>query len=159
MDTIPSSTPFAWVRKRDGRLVPFEADRISRALFAAGESAGQPDAFTARELTDSVLHFLCAEAPGATPSTAQIADLVIKVVRELGQPKLAKAFADAQARKAESGKQAEEDQRQSRTWTAAEGWGTLPGFHSPPSTNIGPTPTQLARWIQDLVSPAAVAWR
>ena len=42
-----SSSPlrFAWVRKRDGRLVPFEADKISRALFAASESVGRPDAF------------------------------------------------------------------------------------------------------------------
>src|SRR5215468_5766443 len=117
----PSPTPFAWVHKRDGRLVPFEADKISRALFAAGESIGRPDAFTARELTDSILHFLSAEASGSAPTTAQIADLVVKVVRELGQPALAKAFADAQTRKAESGKQAEEDERQSGTWTGSGG--------------------------------------
>jgi hypothetical protein len=160
MDPIPSSTPFAWVRKRDGRLVPFEADRISRALFAAGESVGQPDAFTARELTDSILHFLCADTPGTTPSTAQIADLVVKVVRELGQPRLAKAFAEAQTRKAESGKQAEEDQRQSRTWrVTTEGWGAATGFQSVPSAGSGATPVQMARWIQDLASPADVAWR
>src|SRR5215468_5749353 len=94
----PSPTPFAWVHKRDGRLVPFDADRISRALFAAGESLGRPDAFASRELTDSILHFLHAEASGAVPSTAQIAELVVKVVRELGQPALAKAFGDAQLR-------------------------------------------------------------
>src|SRR5712691_466309 len=96
--------PPAWVYKRDGRLVPFDADRISRALFAAGESLGQPDAFACRELTDSILHFLHAEASETIPSTAQIAELVVKVVRELGQPALAKAFAEAQTRKAESGK-------------------------------------------------------
>jgi hypothetical protein len=84
----------AWVHKRDGRLVPFEPDRISQALFAATESLGQPDAFLARELADGVLHFLAAETEGAIPSTAQIADTVVKVVRELGQPRLAEAFAD-----------------------------------------------------------------
>jgi hypothetical protein len=160
MGPMPSPTPFAWVHKRDGRLVPFEADRISRALFAAGESLGQPDPFTARELTDSIVHFLCAETSGTTPTTAQIADLVVKVVRELGQPTLAKAFAEAQARKAESGKQAEEDQRESVTWKGAtEGWDTVPGFRSTPSANIGPTGIQLAQWIEALPSPAAVAWR
>ena len=42
--------PPAWVQKRDGRLEPFDADKISRALFAASESLGRPDAFLAREL-------------------------------------------------------------------------------------------------------------
>jgi hypothetical protein len=73
--------------------VPFDADKISRALFAAGESLGSSDAFLARELADGVVHFLTAENEGVTPTTEQIAELVIKVVRELGQPALAEAFA------------------------------------------------------------------
>jgi hypothetical protein len=155
-----SPTPLAWVHKRDGRLVPFEADRISRALFAAAESLGQPDAFLARELTDSILHFLRVETSGSAPTTAQIADLVIKVVRELGQPALARAFADAQTRKAESGKQAEEDQRQNPAWKAgSEGWDVRPGFRSAPSANTGPTPLELAQWIEQLPSPASLVWR
>jgi hypothetical protein len=146
-----SPTPFAWVHKRDGRLVPFDADRISRALFAAGESLGRPDAFASRELTDSILHFLRAEASGATPTTAQIAELVVKVVRELGQPALAKAFADAQTRKAESGKQAEEDQRQA--WKgSAEAWETRPGFGATPGANLGPTHIELAQWVDTMPS-------
>ncbi|HXG08836.1 MAG TPA: ATP cone domain-containing protein [Gemmataceae bacterium] len=91
--TPPLSHPPTWVYKRDGRLVPFEADKISRALFAATESLGRPDAFLARELTDGVVHFLAAELDGVIPTTAQVRDLVIKVVRELGQPALAEAFA------------------------------------------------------------------
>lgn len=86
--------PPAWVTKRDGRLVPFEADKISRGLFAAGEKIGRPDAFTARELTDAILHFLAAEAESNTVSSAEIRELVAKVVRELGQPALAQAYAD-----------------------------------------------------------------
>jgi hypothetical protein len=161
MELMSSSpTPFAWVHKRDGRLVPFDADRISRSLFAAGESLGRPDAFASRELTDSILHFLSAEASGTTPTTAQIAELIIKVVRELGQPALAKAFAEAQTRKAESGKQAEEDQRQSGAWTGAtQRWDALPDFRSAPSANTGPTPLQLAQWVEGLPSPASLAWR
>lgn len=161
MEPISSSpTPFAWVHKRDGRLVPFDADRISRALFAAGESLGRPDAFASRELTDSILHFLYAETSGTVPSTAQIAELVVKVVRELGQPSLAKAFADAQTRKAESGKQAEEDQRQSAAWTGeTEGWDSRSDFRSAVGANVGPTLVQLAQWVQTLPSPASLAWR
>jgi ATP cone domain-containing protein len=92
--TVPEETSPAlpaWVYKRDGRLVPFEPDKISQALFATSETLGRPDAFLARELTDGVLHFLAREF-GGIPATSQIAELVIKVVRELGQSALARAF-------------------------------------------------------------------
>src|SRR5262249_19622926 len=62
-------TPPAWVRKRDGSLVPFDPDKISRALFAASESLGRPDAFLARELTDGVVHFLSSENEAAFTTT------------------------------------------------------------------------------------------
>jgi len=86
-------TPPAWVRKRDGSRVPFDADKISQALFAATETLGRPDAFLARELTDGVLHFVAVEKDEDTLTTAQIAEIVGKTVRELGQPALAEAFA------------------------------------------------------------------
>src|SRR5690348_5725312 len=88
-----SPVPPAWVYKRDGQLVPFDADKISRALFAATEALGRPDAFLARELADGVVHFLAADADGPTLTTAQVAELVEKVVRELGHPALAAAYA------------------------------------------------------------------
>jgi hypothetical protein len=84
--------PPTWVIKRDGRQEPFDPDKISRALFASGEDLGRPDAFLARELADGVVHFLAAEAGAAPPTTAEVAELVAKVVRELGQPALAEAF-------------------------------------------------------------------
>jgi hypothetical protein len=92
-------TPPSWVHKRDGRQEPFDADKISRALFAASESLKRPDAFLARELTDGVVHFLTEETDGATPTTIQIAELVGKVVRELGQPALAATFTEYGARR------------------------------------------------------------
>jgi hypothetical protein len=90
----------AWICKRDGRLVPFEPDKISRSLFAVTESLGRPDPFLARELTDGILHFLAAETEGPTPTTAGVAELAAKVVRELGQPALAQAFADGRPARA-----------------------------------------------------------
>lgn len=84
--------PLGWIHKRDGRLVPFEPDKISRALFGATESLGRADAFLAHELTDGILHFLAAEVEGGIPTTAQVAETVAKVVRELGHPALSQAF-------------------------------------------------------------------
>src|SRR5260370_39682446 len=96
-----SSTPLPpiWVHKRDGRQAAFEGDKISRSLFAAMETLGKPNAFLARELTDGVVHFLAADLDGEAPTTALIAETVVKVVRELGHPALAKAFAEGAERK------------------------------------------------------------
>src|SRR5262245_26879269 len=91
--------PPTWVRKRDGRTVPFEADRISRALFAAGESCGRPDAFLARELADAAVHFLADESDGKVPTTEQVREVVVKVLRELKQHDLVAAFEERARRK------------------------------------------------------------
>lgn len=84
--------PPTWVCQRDGSLAPFEADRISRALFAATERLGRPDAFLARELADTVVHFLALDCEGETPTTARIAEVVEQVLTELGQHELAGTF-------------------------------------------------------------------
>ena len=80
-----------WVSKRDGRLVAFDADEICQTIFAGTEEMRQPNAFLAREMTESVLHFLAQEHGAGTPTTAQIAELMTKVLRELGQTDLAQA--------------------------------------------------------------------
>jgi hypothetical protein len=125
--------PPAWVSKRDGRLEPFDADKISRSLFAATESLGRPNAFLARELTDGVLHFLKAEFEDATPTTAQIAELVAKVVRELGQPGLAHAYLAL------------------RTQPAAA--------TSDVSPAVGPTLAEISQWIDSDGSPTSALRR
>ena len=80
------------VRKRGGRLEPFSREKVAGALYAALTSLGAADAFLAGELADSVVHFLCLDdLPDPLPST-RIAETVIKVVHELGQPGLAWRF-------------------------------------------------------------------
>ena len=91
--TDQPAAPPEWIYKRDGRLDPFDADRLCRSLFAATERLGRPDAFTARELTDGVLHFLADETENRIATTAQVAETVVKVVRELGHPAVAQAYA------------------------------------------------------------------
>jgi hypothetical protein len=83
------------VRGPNGRSEPFEPERITRSLFAVTERVGRPDAFLARELTDGVLHFLTTDTVGANPTPNQIAEVVVKVVRELGQPALASAYEES----------------------------------------------------------------
>ena len=85
-----------WVRRRDGSQVPFDADCICQSLFTAAESLGMTSAFLTRELTDVVLHFLAKDPFVGIPRSAEIAEQVEKVVREVGQPLLARRYAELQ---------------------------------------------------------------
>jgi len=79
------------VRQNDGRLEPLEPDRVSRALFAATDLLGTPDAFLARELADAIIPALAAEMQ--SPITIQeLTDSVAKYVRELGHPAIARGY-------------------------------------------------------------------
>ncbi|HEY8503136.1 MAG TPA: ATP cone domain-containing protein, partial [Gemmataceae bacterium] len=94
--TTPPTLP-AWVTEADGRLVPFEPEQVVRALFAAGERLGRPDVFLARELTDGALLFLAENLDESPPAAREVAELVAKVVRELGHPALARAYLEVAA--------------------------------------------------------------
>lgn len=107
----PPVAPISWVVKRDGRQVPFEADKISQALYAASQELGLADAFLCRELTDSVLHFLAQEFAGQAPTTGAVRELVAKVVRELGHPALALKYQEGKG------------QRSGRTGARNKSWG------------------------------------
>jgi hypothetical protein len=140
-----------WIYKRDGRLVQFEADKISRALFAASQSLGQPNAFLSRELADGVMHFLAKETDDAIPSTAQLEELVLKVVRELGHPTLAQAYAfegRQRRRKRESGVFDDTLEIASSRRTDA-----------PAPDRLGPPLSRMRHWVQAGLTPREIATR
>lgn len=96
--TETGARPPEWVIDGAGRRVPFEPDRICQALFAAGEELGRPDAFQARELTDAAVHFLTNDGDESL-TLEHIAERVAQVVRELGQPELARAYVQRHERR------------------------------------------------------------
>src|SRR5438445_687206 len=73
------------IRDRGGRLVPFEADWLSRALFATTEALGNPDAFLARELADQIAASLAAELDGEPEAlTAMCLDRLRRALETTG---------------------------------------------------------------------------
>ncbi len=75
----------------------FEPDVICRAIFEATQKLGSPDAFLAREITDSVLPFIGPQLSDDIPTTDALADIISKTIRELGHPILARRFAEIAA--------------------------------------------------------------
>ncbi len=79
------------VRKRDGRIVGFDASRIARALLAAAQSSGEFDADTAQMLTERVTRRL-AQAGFTSPGIEIIQDHVEEALLGDGYLKTARAY-------------------------------------------------------------------
>jgi len=80
------------VRKRDGRLVPFDESKIADAIFKAACAVGGEDRQLAEELAAVVTMFLEREFEGEVPGIEDIQDVVEKVLIETGHAKTAKAY-------------------------------------------------------------------
>lgn len=80
------------VKKRDGRIVPFDERKIADAIFKAARAVGGEDRFMAEELASVVMLFLEKEYEGKTPAIEEIQDIVEKVLIETGHAKTAKAY-------------------------------------------------------------------
>ncbi len=80
------------IRKRDGRLVPFDGAKISEAIYRAAVSVGGEDRALADELGGVVKVLLEREFRDRVPGIEDIQDLVEKVLIETGHAKTAKAY-------------------------------------------------------------------
>jgi len=82
-----------YVQKRDGRLVPFDRQKIADAIFKAAQAVGGDDRVLAEELAGVVTMFLEKNYPPDTPPHIEdIQDTVEKVLIEMGHARTAKAY-------------------------------------------------------------------
>jgi anaerobic ribonucleoside-triphosphate reductase len=87
-----SSATFTSVRKRDGRLADFDADKITRAILKAGRASGEFSEDIARKLTIRVLGLIQVMAQSDVPSVEEIQDVVEDVLLTSPFKKTAKAY-------------------------------------------------------------------
>lgn len=78
--------------KRDGRVEPFEARKITHAIFKAALACGGSDETLAAQLTDQVLAEIDRRYGSRTPDVEGVQDIVEKVLIENGHAKTAKAY-------------------------------------------------------------------
>jgi ribonucleoside-triphosphate reductase len=83
---------FASIRKRDGRVVPFDAEKITKALLKAGRATGEFGDDVAHTLTTRVLGLAQVLLDGEAPTVEQIQDLVEDVLLQSPFKKTAKAY-------------------------------------------------------------------
>ncbi|MCM8760312.1 MAG: ATP cone domain-containing protein [Candidatus Omnitrophica bacterium] len=85
-------TPIEYVKKRDGRIVPFNKQKIADAIFKAARSVGGQDRYLAEDLAEAVKIYLEKEYKGNIPSVEEIQDIVERVLIKTGHAKTAKAY-------------------------------------------------------------------
>ncbi|MBS7369167.1 MAG: anaerobic ribonucleoside triphosphate reductase [Oscillospiraceae bacterium] len=80
------------IKKRDGRQVPFNIEKIANAIFKAAKSVGGDDYDEAMHLADVVCQQLSESIIGRNPSVEEVQDMVERVLVEEGHAKTAKAY-------------------------------------------------------------------
>ncbi len=80
------------VKKRDGRTVVFDKNKITEAIFKAAESVGGENRELADNLTDKILITLEDKFEIIIPTVEDIQDVVEKILIENGHARTAKAY-------------------------------------------------------------------
>jgi ribonucleoside-diphosphate reductase alpha chain len=80
------------IRKRDGRVVPFEAEKISNAIHKAFLATDTRDGEIARQLTAQVVEILEKKFAGKIPGVEEIQDTVEEVLIKNGYADVARAY-------------------------------------------------------------------
>lgn len=81
------------IRKRDGRIVNFEADKITSAVYKAIQAVGEDDIEKAHRVCKQVVDILEITCRGLrVPDVEEVQDLVEKILIENGYASIAKAY-------------------------------------------------------------------
>jgi ribonucleoside-triphosphate reductase len=82
-----------FVRKREGRLEPFDQERITNAVWKAAKAVGGKDREQAKKLSDQVMSELRKHfGEDGVPTVEEIQDIVEKMLIENGHARTAKAY-------------------------------------------------------------------
>ena len=90
--TLQGEDMITKIKKRDGREVPFNIEKIANAIFKAAQAAGGQDYKTSVNLAEKVINLCDEKLKGQIPGVEDIQDMVEKVLIEEGHTKTAKEY-------------------------------------------------------------------
>ncbi len=91
-EKVDAGTTISQIKKRDGRIVLFQQEKITDAVFKAMKETGQANRKLAEEISDQVAEALEKEFSGRIPGVEQIQDIVERTLVENGLYEIAKAY-------------------------------------------------------------------
>jgi anaerobic ribonucleoside-triphosphate reductase len=80
------------IRKRDGRTVPYDEQKIAEAITKAARAAGHDNATIGRDLASVVTMYLEKYRERDMPASDEIQQLVEKILFDTGHPAIARAY-------------------------------------------------------------------
>jgi anaerobic ribonucleoside-triphosphate reductase len=80
------------IRKRDGREVPFNIEKIANAIYKAASATGGRDYETALKLAEKVVEYLEKNLQKKAPTVEEIQDAVESILIDTGHARTAKEF-------------------------------------------------------------------
>ncbi len=80
------------IKKRNGRIVPFDKEKITNAIWKAAKSVGGKDKKTAEKLSAQIVKIINEKFKDEVPDVESIQDVVEKTLTETGHYKTSKAF-------------------------------------------------------------------
>jgi ribonucleoside-diphosphate reductase alpha chain len=89
------------IKKRDGRIVAFDADRIKNALYKAFLAVELGEGGKAQKIAHDVVKLISERYTEKTPSVENVQDIVIEVLRSEGYEKVALAYEEFRKKKEE----------------------------------------------------------
>ena len=91
-DSTKGESMFENIKKRDGRVVPFDSSKITSAIAKAGKATGEFSEREAKKLTLRVLTLAHQMRLGPNPGVEEIQDIVERVLLDSPYYKTAKAY-------------------------------------------------------------------
>jgi ribonucleoside-diphosphate reductase alpha chain len=92
---------FKTIKKRDGRIVDFEAERIKNAVHKAFLAVELGDGEKASNITNEVVELLKEKFKDQTPTVEDVQDQVVAVLTKNGYEKVAQEYQDYRKKKSE----------------------------------------------------------
>lgn len=89
---MTTSIPYATIRKRDGRLVSFDRQKIAGALVKAVSATGEFSPDVAEQLTEKVLEVAREKIVNHIPTVEEIQDIVEEILLRSPYKRTAKAY-------------------------------------------------------------------
>ncbi len=91
-ERIEATEGITKIRKRDGKIVDFDAEKITKAIFKAAEAVGGKDRAEAERISELVVKEVNKRFANSIPSVEDVQDIVEKMLIEAGHAKTAKAY-------------------------------------------------------------------
>jgi transcriptional regulator NrdR family protein len=91
----------SYIRKRDGRVVPFDRDKLARSITSAATVCGSGDSFYSAEIAEAVALHLDRAGPGV-PTSDDIARAVERILSDTHHEQIAHAYRDFRLQREQS---------------------------------------------------------